>query len=59
MEIFFDQGTLDRSQQILKSHNFSPGKYVYLNLGASVEKKRWMVARNKLEIVDRQLLTTT
>ena len=43
MEIFFDQVTLDRSQQILKSHNFSPGKYVYLNLGASVEKKRWMV----------------
>ena len=43
MEIFFDQVTLDRSQQILKSHNFSPGKYVYLNLGASVEKKRWTV----------------
>ena len=41
MEIFFDQATLDRSQQILKSHNFSPGKYVYLNLGASVEKRRW------------------
>ena len=45
MEIFFDQVTLDRSQQILKSHNFSPGKYVYLNLGASVEKKRWTVER--------------
>ena len=43
MEIFFDQVTLDRSQQILKSHNFSPGKYVYLNLGASVEKRRWKV----------------
>ena len=41
MEIFFNQATLDRSQQILKSHNFSPGKYIYLNLGASVEKKRW------------------
>jgi ADP-heptose:LPS heptosyltransferase len=43
MEIFFDQVTLDRSQEILKSHNFSPGKYVYLNLGASVEKRRWKV----------------
>ena len=30
-------------KQILKSHNFSPGKYVYLNLGASVEKRRWKV----------------
>ena len=58
MEIFFDQVTLDRSQQILKSHNFSPGKYVYLNLGASVEKKRWMVERF-IELASRILKKTS
>jgi ADP-heptose:LPS heptosyltransferase len=45
MEIFFDQVTIDRMQQILSSHGFSPGKYVYLNLGAAVEVRRWMVGR--------------
>ena len=45
MEIFFDQASLDRSKQILQAHGFSPRKYVYLNLGASIEKRRWMVER--------------
>jgi ADP-heptose:LPS heptosyltransferase len=45
MEIFFDQVTLDQSKQILHVHGFSPKKYIYLNLGASVEKRRWMVER--------------
>ena len=43
MEIYFNQVTLDKSQQILKTHGFSPGKYIYLNLGAAVESRRWMV----------------
>jgi ADP-heptose:LPS heptosyltransferase len=45
MEIFFDQITLDESKQVLHAHGFSPKKYIYLNLGASAEKKRWMVER--------------
>lgn len=45
MEIFFDQDTLDNSQKILEAHGFDPGKYVYLNLGAAVESRRWMVDR--------------
>jgi ADP-heptose:LPS heptosyltransferase len=58
MEIFFNQVTLDRSQQILNSHDFSPGKYVYLNLGASVEKKRWMV-EHFIELASRILKKTS
>jgi ADP-heptose:LPS heptosyltransferase len=45
MEIFIDQVTIDRSKQVLKAHDFSPGKYIYLNLGAAVEGRRWMVER--------------
>ena len=45
MEIFFNQVTIDRSQQFLKAHDFSSGKYIYLNLGAAVEGRRWMVVR--------------
>ena len=45
MEIFFDQVSLDRSKFFLQELGFSPRKYVYLNLGASVEKRRWMVER--------------
>ncbi|MDA8560970.1 glycosyltransferase family 9 protein [Nitrospinae bacterium] len=45
MEIFFNQVTIDRSQKFLKAHDFSSGKYIYLNLGAAVEGRRWMVGR--------------
>ena len=45
MEIFFDQATIDRSKQILQVQGFTSRKYIYLNLGASAEKKRWMVKR--------------
>ena len=45
MEIFFDQAAIDKSQQFLESQGLSPGKYVYLNLGAAVESRRWMVER--------------
>ena len=45
MEIYFDQVTLDKSRQFLDAHDFSSGKYVYLNLGAAVESRRWMVDR--------------
>jgi|FLOH01.1.fsa_nt_gi ADP-heptose:LPS heptosyltransferase len=58
MEIFFDQVTLDRSQQILQAHGFNPGKYVYLNLGAAVESRRWMVERFS-ELASRILNTTS
>jgi hypothetical protein len=45
IEIFFDQVTIDRSQHFSKAHDFGSGKYVYLNLGARVEGRRWMVGR--------------
>ena len=56
MEIFFNQATLDKSQQILKTHGFS--QYVYLNLGAAVESRRWMVDCF-LELANRILKTTS
>ncbi len=55
MEIFFDQATLDKSQQILKTNGFS--KYVYLNIGAAVESRRWMVDR--FTELARRILNTT
>ena len=56
MEIFFNQATLDKSQQILKAHGFS--QYVYLNLGAAVESRRWMVDCF-IELANRILKTTS
>ena len=58
MEIFLDQADLDSSQKLLKEFNFTKGKYVYLNLGASVERKRWMVERFK-ELASRILKATS
>ena len=58
MEIFFDQATIDRSQKLLELHGFSRGKYVYLNLGAAVEGRRWMVERFS-ELASRILNTTS
>ncbi|MBC8287918.1 MAG: glycosyltransferase family 9 protein [Nitrospinae bacterium] len=58
MEIFFDSITLGRSQQILQAHDFSPGEYVYLNLGAAVESRRWMVERFS-ELASRILKITS
>jgi ADP-heptose:LPS heptosyltransferase len=58
MEIFFDQVTLDRSQQILQAYDFSPREYVYLNLGAAVESRRWMVEHFS-ELASRILKTTS
>lgn len=58
MEIFFDQATRDRSIKFLKAQSFSPGKYVYLNLGAAVESRRWMVERFS-ELASRILETTS
>ena len=58
MEIFFDQATIDKSQNFLQVHGFSPGKYVYLNLGAAVESRRWMVERF-CELASRVLKTTS
>lgn len=58
MEIFFDPGTLKQSQQILEAGRIIPGKYVYLNLGAAVESRRWMVDRFA-ELAKRILQTTS
>ena len=58
MEIFLDQADLDSSQKLLKEFNFIKGEYVYLNLGASVERKRWMVERFK-ELASRILKATS
>ena len=57
MEIFFDQSALDKSQQIMEVEGINPGKYVYLNLGAAIESKRWMVDRF-IELARRILKTT-
>ena len=57
MEIFFDPATIDRAQNFLQAHDFSPGKYVYLNLGAAIESRRWMVDRF-IELASRILKTT-
>lgn len=45
MEIFFDPLTLKKSEQILQSPGFNSREYVYLNLGAAVESRRWMADR--------------
>ena len=58
MEIYFDSSTLDKSQKILRDYGFSPKKYVYLNLGAAVESRRWMVDRF-FELAKRILKTTS
>lgn len=57
MEIFFDQVTKDRTQKLLQIHGFSPKEYVYLNLGAAVKDRRWMVERF-YELANRILNTT-
>jgi ADP-heptose:LPS heptosyltransferase len=58
MEVFFDQATMNHSQRVLQTHDLIAGKYVYLNLGASVERKRWMVERFS-ELAKRILDTTS
>jgi len=45
MEIFLDPAALDRAQKLLHKHDFISGKYIYLNLGAAVEGRRWMPDR--------------
>jgi ADP-heptose:LPS heptosyltransferase len=57
MEIFFDPNTRDKTQEILKAGSFNSKKYVYLNLGAAVESRRWMVDR--FAELARRILTTT
>jgi ADP-heptose:LPS heptosyltransferase len=57
MEIFFDRVTIDSAHNFLHAHDFSPEKYVYLNLGAAVESRRWMVDRF-IELAS-QILNTT
>ena len=57
MEIYFNQATLDKSRQFLDAHDFSPEKYIYLNLGAAVESRRWMADRFT-ELAKRILKTT-
>jgi ADP-heptose:LPS heptosyltransferase len=57
MEIFFDPETLGKSQKFLQAQGFGPDKYVYLNLGAAVESRRWMVDRFS-ELANRILKAT-
>ncbi len=58
MEIFFDQNSQEKAQQTLEAHGFSSGKYVYLNLGAAVESRQWMVERF-IELANRILKKTS
>lgn len=57
MEIFFGPETLGKSQKFLQAQGFGPDKYVYLNLGAAVESRRWMVDRFS-ELANRILKAT-
>ena len=45
MEIFFDTLTLEKADQILQVPGFNSREFAYLNLGAAVESRRWMVDR--------------
>ena len=45
MEIYFDEDTVGKAQKLLHTHGFNIKKYVYLNLGAAVESRRWRVDR--------------
>jgi ADP-heptose:LPS heptosyltransferase len=58
MEIFFDPLTLKKSEQVLQSDGFNSREYVYLNLGAAVESRRWMVDRF-VELAKRILQATS
>ncbi len=58
MEIFFDPLTLKKSEQVLQSNGFNSREYVYLNLGAAVESRRWMVDRF-VELAKRILQATS
>lgn len=58
MEIFFDPTTVSQVQNYLQVHNFSVQKYIYLNLGAATESRRWMVDRF-MELANRILRYTS
>tara|TARA_Y100001960_G_scaffold119584_1_gene127986 strand:- start:98 stop:1099 length:1002 start_codon:yes stop_codon:yes gene_type:complete len=58
MEIFFDTITLEKADQILQVPGFSSKEFAYLNLGAAVESRRWMVDRF-IELAKRILETTS
>lgn len=58
MEIFFNPNTLKKSEQILQSNGFNHREFVYLNLGAAVESRRWMVDRF-IELSQRFLQATS
>jgi ADP-heptose:LPS heptosyltransferase len=45
MEIYFDEDTVGKAQKLLHTHGFNIKEYVYLNLGAAVESRRWKVDR--------------
>lgn len=58
MDIFFDSITLQKSEQILQSNGFNSEEYIYINLGAAVEGRRWRIDRFK-ELVERILQETS
>ena len=45
MEIFFDSLTSKKADQILQAQGFNSKEFVYLNLGAAEESRRWMIDR--------------
>ena len=58
MDIFFDPLTLKKADQILEVAGFNSREFAYLNLGAAVESRRWMVDRF-IELAKRILETTS
>ena len=58
MEIFFDPPTLKKADQILEVSGFNSREFAYLNLGAALESRRWMVDRF-IELAKRILETTS
>jgi ADP-heptose:LPS heptosyltransferase len=58
MELFFNQNTLDKSQNFIETNGFRSGEFVYLNLGAAIESRQWMTDRF-VELAKRILKTTS
>jgi len=58
MDIFFDPPTLEKADQILQASRFNSTEFAYLNLGAALESRRWMVDRF-IELSKRILQATS
>ena len=58
MDIFFDPNTLKKVDRILQAPGFNSRDFAYLNLGAALESRRWMIDRF-IELSQRILKATS